>query len=246
MDEAFRWRAAPHRGPVFLDVSLEALYDRGPEAGAACCCLRRPRPGPDPGRISQVAAVLGAEPSGRSWSRLGRLDGRRGVRGPAGRRRCGSRSSPTARAAASSRLGHPLLVTRARSTALRRRDLVLVAGAPLDFRLGYGQFGSQGDFGCRLRVVRARGRFPGPARGALPALAGAARPVISARSSPGWPPSSPRPRACVVADEARQAARGRPDRLARLAGGGAGPRSPRTPALLASDARSHPPDADLR
>ena len=35
----------------------------------------------------------------------------------------------------------PLLVTRARSTAFKDADLVLVAGAPLDFRLGYGVFG---------------------------------------------------------------------------------------------------------
>jgi acetolactate synthase-1/2/3 large subunit len=39
--------------------------------------------------------------------------------------------------------GHELLVTRARSVALRRADLVIVAGTPLDFRLGYGSFGPQ-------------------------------------------------------------------------------------------------------
>ena len=39
--------------------------------------------------------------------------------------------------------GHPLLVTRARSIALGEADLVLVAGTPLDFRLGYGQFGGK-------------------------------------------------------------------------------------------------------
>ena len=37
--------------------------------------------------------------------------------------------------------GHELLVTRARSVALRRANLVIVAGTPLDFRLGYGSFG---------------------------------------------------------------------------------------------------------
>ena len=39
--------------------------------------------------------------------------------------------------------GHPLLVTRARSVALGEADLVLVAGTPLDFRLGYGSFGGR-------------------------------------------------------------------------------------------------------
>jgi acetolactate synthase-1/2/3 large subunit len=37
--------------------------------------------------------------------------------------------------------GHPLLVTKARGAALNRADLVVVAGTPLDFRLGYGVFG---------------------------------------------------------------------------------------------------------
>jgi acetolactate synthase I/II/III large subunit len=35
----------------------------------------------------------------------------------------------------------PHLVTRARSTAFREADLVIVVGTPLDFRLGYGSFG---------------------------------------------------------------------------------------------------------
>jgi acetolactate synthase-1/2/3 large subunit len=39
--------------------------------------------------------------------------------------------------------GHPLLVTRARGVALGEADLVIVAGTPLDFRLGYGSFGGR-------------------------------------------------------------------------------------------------------
>jgi acetolactate synthase-1/2/3 large subunit len=41
--------------------------------------------------------------------------------------------------------GHPQLVTRARSVAFGQADLVVVAGAPLDFRLGYGIFGGKQD-----------------------------------------------------------------------------------------------------
>jgi acetolactate synthase-1/2/3 large subunit len=37
--------------------------------------------------------------------------------------------------------GHPMLVTKARSQALKEADLVVVVGTPLDFRLGYGVFG---------------------------------------------------------------------------------------------------------
>ena len=39
--------------------------------------------------------------------------------------------------------GHELLVSRARSTALGEADLVIVAGTPLDFRLGYGEYGGK-------------------------------------------------------------------------------------------------------
>jgi acetolactate synthase-1/2/3 large subunit len=40
--------------------------------------------------------------------------------------------------------GHELLVTRARSLAFGQADLVIVAGTPLDFRLGYGEYGGAG------------------------------------------------------------------------------------------------------
>jgi acetolactate synthase-1/2/3 large subunit len=43
--------------------------------------------------------------------------------------------------------GHPLLVTKARGQALTGADLVVVAGTPLDFRLGYGVFGGKDDAG---------------------------------------------------------------------------------------------------
>jgi len=39
--------------------------------------------------------------------------------------------------------GHPLLVTRARSVAFGEADLVIVVGTPLDFRLGYGEYGGK-------------------------------------------------------------------------------------------------------
>ncbi len=39
--------------------------------------------------------------------------------------------------------GHPQLVTRARGRAFGEADVVVVVGTPLDFRLGYGQFGGK-------------------------------------------------------------------------------------------------------
>jgi len=153
VDEAFRLAASPHRGPVFLDISLEALYGQAirveadlPEAGPV-----RPGPGqagpagpgPDPADVDQIADLLrtarhpilvlgsdvwlgGAEDAARQAAEELRLpviaNGQ--ARGVLPR-------------------GHELLVTRARSAALRQADLVIVAGTPLDFRLGYGSFGPQ-------------------------------------------------------------------------------------------------------
>jgi acetolactate synthase-1/2/3 large subunit len=48
--------------------------------------------------------------------------------------------------------GHDLLVTRARSQAFAQADVVVVAGAPLDFRLGYGRFGGK-DGSAHAKVV---------------------------------------------------------------------------------------------
>ncbi len=144
VDEAFRLAASPHRGPVFLDVALEALYDQAaPPAGVAWADRADGVPGaaPDPGVVSDIAGrlaqarrpvlVLGSD----VW-----LDGADDAA-----RACAEAWSLPVIANGQGRgilpAGHPQLVTRARSTAFREADLVVVAGAPLDFRLGYGQFG---------------------------------------------------------------------------------------------------------
>jgi acetolactate synthase I/II/III large subunit len=141
VDEAFRLAASPHRGPVFLDFSLEALFG---EAGTAAAA--QPAPGaapapPDGGDVEAVAAALagasrpvlvlgsdvwlgGAETAARAAAEDLRL--------PVITNGQGRGVLPS---------GHDLLVTRARSVAFREADLVVVAGTPLDFRLGYGEFG---------------------------------------------------------------------------------------------------------
>jgi acetolactate synthase I/II/III large subunit len=143
-DEAFRLAASPHRGPVFLDISLEALYGQA-EPGAGL--LAGPAGGvpgaaPDPGVVSDIAGRL-AE-SRRPVLVLGSdvwLDGAEDAA-----RACIEAWELPVIANGQGRgilpAGHPQLVTRARSAAFREADLVVVAGAPLDFRLGYGQFGA--------------------------------------------------------------------------------------------------------
>ena len=159
VDEAFRLAAAPHRGPVFLDVSLEALYGKAEVARPAADHAPRPAPDKDPGEnagknagpeaVSRIAGLLTA--AERPVLVLGSdiwMDGAEGAaRDAAEQLQLPVIANGQGRGIIPA--GHPLLVTRARSAAFREMDLVLVAGAPLDFRLGYGQFG-QGEHAARV------------------------------------------------------------------------------------------------
>jgi acetolactate synthase I/II/III large subunit len=58
VDEAFRLATAPHRGPVFLDVAMEALFgDAGAEPPATP--PRAPKAaGPDPADVEAIAGLI--------------------------------------------------------------------------------------------------------------------------------------------------------------------------------------------
>jgi acetolactate synthase I/II/III large subunit len=140
VDEAFRLALAPHRGPVFLDFPIEALY------GQAEVDLPAARPAavaePDPEDVGRIAELLRA--ARRPVLVLGSDVWLGGAEQAARRAAEELRLPVVANGQARGVLpaGHDLLVTRARSVALREADLVIVAGAPLDFRLGYGSFGA--------------------------------------------------------------------------------------------------------
>ena len=137
---AFATAAAPHRGPVFLDVHMDHLF--GPAGPAREEKLPEPPERPaDPERLDRVAALLkaarrpvlvlgsdvwmdGADEAAREFAEELRL--------PVVANGQGRGILPA---------GHELLVTRARGAAFGDADLVIVAGTPLDFRLGYGSFG---------------------------------------------------------------------------------------------------------
>jgi acetolactate synthase-1/2/3 large subunit len=146
--EAFTLAAARHRGPVFLDVSLEALFGSpAPDQAAAS----RPDDGgvltedtaPDPGSIAEIVALLAR--SERPLLVLGSdvwLDGA----DEAARSAAEELQLPVVANGQGRGIlppGHKLLVTRARSTAFGQADLVIVVGTPLDFRLGYGEYGGK-------------------------------------------------------------------------------------------------------
>ena len=145
-DEAFRIATARHRGPVFLDASLEALFGAAPaEPGrpAGADAIADPPDQPDPAAIGQIAGLL-AEAS-RPVLVLGSdvwLDGaHEPARTAAEELRLPVIANGQGRGILPS--GHELLVSRARSAALGEADLVIVAGTPLDFRLGYGEYGGK-------------------------------------------------------------------------------------------------------
>jgi acetolactate synthase-1/2/3 large subunit len=151
VDRALRLAAEPHRGPVFLDIALEALYS---EADAE---LPDPDPAaprqPDPDDLAAVARLIGQ--AERPVLVLGSdvwAD-----RAEDAARRCAQTLALPVVANGQGRGilppgGDGLLVPRARSLAFGAADLVLVAGAPLDFRLGYGGFGGR-DGGPPAKVV---------------------------------------------------------------------------------------------
>jgi acetolactate synthase-1/2/3 large subunit len=148
VDAAFSLATARHRGPVFLDASLEALFGTGPAGAVRPEVRSAPQAKPaqdtvDPDAVASIARLLAAASApvlvlgSDVW-----LDGAEDAA-----REAAERLALPVIANGQGRgilpAGHPLLVTRARSVALGEADLVIVAGTPLDFRLGYGQFGGR-------------------------------------------------------------------------------------------------------
>jgi acetolactate synthase-1/2/3 large subunit len=163
--EAFAIATTRHRGPVFLDASLEALFGPAPAwEPAPTGTLRRlggeqPPSGPGPAQASERGES--DKPDPESVTAIARLlaASERPVLVLGSDVWMDHAEREALRAAESLQLpviangqgrgilpgGHPLLVTRARALALGEADLVIVAGTPLDFRLGYGRFGGKGE-----------------------------------------------------------------------------------------------------
>ncbi len=141
MHEAFVTAASPHRGPVFVDVPMDELFNSA--SGAL------PRTGtvigadPDPDALTEIAELLAA--ASRPVLILG-TDVWADRAEEAALRFVEAVGVPTITNGMGRGVvpgGHPLLVTKARGQALGGSDLVVVVGTPLDFRLGYGLFGGK-------------------------------------------------------------------------------------------------------
>jgi len=192
VDAALRAACTPHRGPAFVDVPLDAW-------GTGSATL------PDPPR---PGALAGAAPDGDAIAAVAKLvdEADRPVL-MVGADVFWARGEDALRAfAEAARLpvfanglgrgllpaDHELAFSRVRGAAFAEADLVVVAGAPLDFRLGFGRFGD-------ARVVHLADSTAGVARSVdlaagaagdltqmLAALAGATRVSPSSRERVAW------------------------------------------------------------
>jgi len=158
VDQAFQLASAPHQGPVFLDIALEALFGDGgpglPGAGTAGRAAADESKPPDLGDVIAIAELIAG--ANRPVLVLGSDVWLGGAEAAAAAAASALRLPVIANGQGRGILpaGHDLLVTRARSAAFAEADLVVVAGAPLDFRLGYGEFGGR-DGTAPARVVHA-------------------------------------------------------------------------------------------
>ena len=130
----------PHRGPAFLDVPLEVLFSSqdapAPDASDV------PVIEPDLQDVARAAALIaGAErPVIIAGSDVWAGDAVAALREAAEALQTPVFTNGMGRGALPP--GHPLAFTKARRPALNEADVVAVIGTPLDFRLGFGEFGA--------------------------------------------------------------------------------------------------------
>jgi acetolactate synthase I/II/III large subunit len=141
MQGLVREAATPHRGPVFADIPMDILF--GPARGEV-----EPEPvvstgaAPDQDLVAEVAALIAGASApaliaGSDVYWAGAWDALRAavenLRVPCFANGMGRGCLPP---------DHELCFSRTRGRLRTDADVVVVAGTPLDFRLGYGSFGS--------------------------------------------------------------------------------------------------------
>jgi len=139
LDEAFAQAGASHRGPVFVDVPMDELFNSA--SGPAPVATRTAPVDPDTDALDRIAALLAG--ASRPVLVLGTDVWADGAE-VAALHYVEAAGLPTLTNGMGRGIlpgGHPLLVTKARGKALKEADLVVVVGTPLDFRLSYGVFG---------------------------------------------------------------------------------------------------------
>jgi acetolactate synthase I/II/III large subunit len=184
VSEAAAAAMTPHRGPVFVDFPIDLLY------GSADAGIASPGPleclAPDPDLVAQAAALIRAASRpclvagsdvywAGAWEALRRTV--ETLRIPTFANGLGRGLLPA---------DHELAFSRTRS-ALKKADVVVVVGAPLDFRLSFGQFGEA----RVIHVVDSADHRAGHVAGAL-SPAGDLGLILDGLAAAGGPPSPSR------------------------------------------------------
>ncbi|MCM4076768.1 acetolactate synthase [Paractinoplanes hotanensis] len=129
-----------HRGPAFLDLPLEIVFSTGEAAAPGAPAV--PVIEADPDEVSRAATLLAsaARPVIIAGSDVWGGDAIAELRAAAEALQVPVFTNGMGRGALPP--SHPLAFAKARRPALNEADVVCVIGTPLDFRLGFGEFGA--------------------------------------------------------------------------------------------------------
>jgi acetolactate synthase I/II/III large subunit len=141
VDAACRAARTPHRGPTFVDIPLDAFGPGSIDLPAVEGVDAFRGEAVDPDVVMRIAALLAA--SVRPVLVAGGDVYWAHAEGPLRAFAEAARVPVFVNGMGRGTLAadHELAFSRARSVALKEADLVIVAGTPLDFRLGFGRFG---------------------------------------------------------------------------------------------------------
>ncbi|WFE27193.1 acetolactate synthase [Solwaraspora sp. WMMD791] len=130
----------PHRGPAFLDLPLEVIFSTADLPAPVAAPV--PVVEPDPDDVTAAARLIAAahRPVIVAGSDVYAADAVAALREAAEALQVPVFTNGMGRGALPP--GHPLAFAKARRVALGGADVVAVIGTPLDFRLGFGDFGA--------------------------------------------------------------------------------------------------------
>jgi len=214
VDAACRAARTPHRGPTFVDIPLDAFGPAEVELPPAGDAASFRGEAPDPEAVNRIAELVSTatRPVLIAGGDVYWAHAERALRAFADAARVPVIVNGMGRGTIPA--DHELAFARARALALKEADLVVVAGTPLDFRLGFGRFGdarvvhvcdaasevashatlaafSAGDLAATFAVLADSGAPPGAhddwierLRAEEHAKREAERPMLEARSAP--------------------------------------------------------------